>query len=57
MLWSVNLIETLREATWTDIYMYANDTATLSPGSTLGMACFPAQHAAGVMVRWASQWK
>ena len=56
-LWSADLIEALRDVTRTDIFMYADDTATLSAGSTIEEAQTRAQQAADVMARWADQWK
>ena len=56
-LWSADLIESLRSVSRTETYVYADDTATLSAGSTLELARSRAQHAADVMVRWAAKWK
>ena len=56
-LWSADLIEELRAAPGTHVFMYADDTATLSSGCDIELARSRAQKAADIMARWAERWK
>ena len=56
-LWSADLAAELREVPGTSVFMYADDTATLSTGSSLPIARARAQQAADTLARWAVTWK
>ena len=56
-LWSADLITALRDVPSTDIFMYADDTATLSSGPSIEVAARRAQQAADVISTWAARWK
>ena len=56
-LWSADLAAALRGIPGTTVLMYADDTATLSSGSTLPIARSRAQLAADTLAKWAITWK
>ena len=56
-LWAADLVTDLRSVPGTSVYMYADDTATLSSGCDIGSARERAQMAADTMARWADRWK
>ena len=56
-LWSADLITDLKTVPGTEIYMYADDTATLSSGASIEQAERGAQQAADVISGWAARWK
>ena len=56
-LWSADLITDLKTVPGTEIYMYADDTATLSSGASIEQAERRAQQAADVISGWAARWK
>ena len=56
-LWSADQAEALIEVPGTSVFMYADDTATLSSGSTLQAARERAQQAADILAKGASVWK
>jgi hypothetical protein len=56
VLWAADLVEDLRDL-GTQVFMYADDTATLSAGSSIDAAVGRAQRAADVITRWACKWK
>ena len=56
-LWSADLIEELRRVPRTSVFAYADDTATLSAGSSIDLARGRAQRAADTLARWARRWK
>ena len=56
-LWAADLITALQTIPGTSVYMYADDTATLSSGATIETAQKRAQQAADVMTSWAYRWK
>ena len=56
-LWSADLITALETVLGTNIFMYADDTATLSSGATIEEASRRAQRAADVITAWAYRWK
>ncbi|KAF0303168.1 RNA-directed DNA polymerase from mobile element jockey [Amphibalanus amphitrite] len=56
-LWSADLITALKTVPGTDIFMYADDTATLSSGASIEEAGRRAQRAADIIASWASRWK
>ena len=47
----------LRRVSRTSVFMYADDTATLSAGAVMSEAKARAQQAADTLARWASRWK
>ena len=54
--WSANLIEELRRVPRTSVFADADDTSTLSAGSSIDLAR-RAQLAADILARWARRWK
>ena len=56
-LWSADLITALKTVPGTDIFMYDDDTATLSSGATIEEASRRAQRVADVITAWAYRWK
>ncbi|KAF0314117.1 putative RNA-directed DNA polymerase from transposon BS [Amphibalanus amphitrite] len=56
-LWSADLVSDLRSVPGTSVFMYADDTATLSNSCRMETARERAQIAADTMVRWANRWK
>ena len=56
-LWSADLITDLKTVPGTEIYMYADDTATLSSGASIEQAERRAQQAADVISGWAARRK
>ncbi|KAF0288249.1 Retrovirus-related Pol polyprotein from type-1 retrotransposable element R1 4 [Amphibalanus amphitrite] len=56
-LWAADLITALRSVPGTEIFMYADDTATLSSGATIEQAGRRAQQAADTISAWADRWK
>ena len=57
ILWSADLLEELRRVPRTSVFAYADDTATLSAGSSIDLAKRRAQLAADTLARWARRWK
>ncbi|KAF0287547.1 putative RNA-directed DNA polymerase from transposon BS [Amphibalanus amphitrite] len=56
-LWAADLILELRRVPHTTTYMYADDTATLSGGSSIALAKERAQKSADIIAAWADRWK
>ncbi|KAF0299401.1 putative RNA-directed DNA polymerase from transposon BS [Amphibalanus amphitrite] len=54
-IWAADLIADLRRAPRTDIFMYADDTSTLSAGATIQTALAAAQHSADLLAKWATR--
>ena len=55
IIWAADLVEELRKVPRSSVYMYADDTATLSAGAFISQALARAQHSADVMARWAAR--
>ena len=56
-IWAADLIEELRAVPRTQVFAYADDTATLSAGATIELAKSRAQRAADTLAGWARRWK
>ena len=55
-IWAADLIEELR-ASRTQVFAYADNTATLSAGATIELTKSRAQRAADTLAGWARRWK
>lgn len=56
-LWAADLITDLKSVPSTEVFMYADDTATVSAGCSIDQAGRRAQEAADVISTWARRWK
>ena len=56
-LWSADLIDTLRQVGRAEVFMYADDTTTLSAGATVELAVVRARRAADALAYWARRRK
>jgi hypothetical protein len=56
-LWAADLVGALNSIPGTTVYMYADDTATLSGGAEIGTARRRAQRAADILAAWCKKWK